>query len=124
MLRIPPAIYMKKDALTPEEKKAIITHPVIGFRALKAVEFPMSISRAVLEHQEKENGTGYPRGLTGDKISFYAKILAVASSYVAIVSNRPYRDALDGHAGIMDLLKNSQENRQKVVRNLHFLSLS
>jgi len=121
MLRIPAAIYMKKDALSPEEKKAIITHPVIGFRALKEVEFPMPISRAVLEHQEKENGTGYPRGLTGDKISFYAKILAVASSYVAIVSDRPYRDAVDGHAGIMDLLKNSgKQYDEQIIRVLVF----
>jgi HD-GYP domain-containing protein (c-di-GMP phosphodiesterase class II) len=121
MLRIPKEIYMKEGALTEEEKKAIITHPVIGFRILKEVEFPMAISRAVLEHQEKENGSGYPRGLTGDKISFYAKILAVASSYVAIVSDRPYRDAVDGHAGIMDLLKNSgKQYDEQIIRVLVF----
>ncbi len=119
MIRIPPEIYMKKDALTPEERKAIITHTVLGFRILKAAEFPMSVSRAVLEHQEKENGSGYPRGLTGDKISFYAKLIAIASSYVATVSNRPYRDAMDGHAGIMDLLKNSgKQYDEQIIRVL------
>jgi len=119
MIKIPPEIYMKKGTLSPQERKAIITHTVIGFRILKAANFPMNVTRAVLEHQEKVNGAGYPRGLTGDKISLYAKMISVASSYVAITSDRPYRDGLDGHSGILDLLKNSgKQYDEQIIRIL------
>ncbi|RKX75124.1 MAG: metal-dependent phosphohydrolase [Spirochaetes bacterium] len=106
MIKIPERIYMSNKPLTPEEKKAIAAHPVLGFRILKEMGFTMPVTRAVLESHERIDGSGYPRGLTGDRISFYSKIIAVASSYVAIVSRRPFREALDGHTGIMDLLKN------------------
>jgi HD-GYP domain-containing protein (c-di-GMP phosphodiesterase class II) len=119
MLRIPPQLYMSSKQLSQEEKKTIAAHTVLGFRILKAAEFPLSVSRAVLESHERVDGSGYPRGLTGDKISFYAKILTISSSYSAIVSKRPYRDAADGHTGIMDLLKNTgKQYDEQLIRVL------
>lgn len=119
MLRIPPQLYMSSKTLSPEEKKTIAAHTVLGFRILKSAEFPLTVCRAVLESHERIDGSGYPRGLTGDKISFYAKILTIASSYAAIVSKRPYRDAVDGHTGIMDLLKNTgKQYDEQLIRVL------
>ena len=121
MLRIPPQLYMSSKQLTPEEKKTIAAHTVLGFRILKAAEFPLSVTRAVLESHERVDGSGYPRGLTGDKISLYAKILTIASSYAAMVSKRPYRDATDGHTSIMDLLKNTgKQYDEQLIRVLVF----
>ena len=121
MLRIPPQIYQSGKALTPQERKAITAYPILGFRILKELGFPMNVCRAVLEHQEKIDGSGYPRGITNEKISFYAKLLAVAGSYVAIVSDRPYREASDGHTGIMDLLKNTgHQFDEQIIRILVF----
>lgn len=121
MLRIPPQIYQSGKELTPQERKAITAYPILGFRILKGLGFPMTVCRAVLEHQEKINGTGYPRGIPDEKISYYAKLLAVAGSYVAIVSARPYREASDGHTGIMDLLKNTgNQYDEQIIRILVF----
>lgn len=121
MLRIPPQLYMSSKQLSPEERKTIAAHTVLGFRILKAADFPLSVTRAILESHERIDGSGYPRGLTGDKISFYAKILAISSSYAAIVSKRPYRDASDAHTGIMDLLKNTgKQYDEQLIRVLVF----
>jgi HD-GYP domain-containing protein (c-di-GMP phosphodiesterase class II) len=106
MLHIPPDVYLTDKPLTREERKAIVTHPILGFNILKSLNFPQNIRLAVLEHHERENGSGYPQRLTGDKISLYAKIIAVACSFEAITAARPYKDAKDGHSGILDLLRN------------------
>jgi HD-GYP domain-containing protein (c-di-GMP phosphodiesterase class II) len=106
MLHIPPDAYLTDKPLTREERKAILSHPILGFNILRSLNFPQNIRLAVLEHHERENGSGYPQRLTGSKISLYAKIIAVACSFEAITAVRPYKDARDGHSGILDLLKN------------------
>ncbi len=105
MMRIPPNIYRSNKKLSDKEKQIIKTHPVISYKALKEAEYPSPIFLAVLEHHEYVNGSGYPRGVTGDKISLYGKIIGVASAYSAATSKREYRDSKDGHSGIMDLLQ-------------------
>ncbi len=105
MIRLPPQLYLTKKKLSPQERKAITAHPVLGFKILKSFNFPSNISLAVLECQEHIDGSGYPRGLTGDKISLYAKIIRITSSFAALTSPRPHRGAMDGHHGILDMLK-------------------
>jgi HD-GYP domain-containing protein (c-di-GMP phosphodiesterase class II) len=119
VMQIPSDLFYADRALTPEEKKSITLFPVLGFRSLKAAEFPLAIALAVLEHRENVDGTGYPRGLPGDKISLYGKLIAVASSYCAAVSQRPFRNNLDGHSGIMDLIREKgRKYDEKVLRVL------
>jgi HD-GYP domain-containing protein (c-di-GMP phosphodiesterase class II) len=121
MLYIPPEAYLTDKPLTREERKSILTHPILGFNILKSLNFPQNIRLAVLEHHERENGSGYPQRLTGDKISLYAKIIAVACSFEAITAARPYKDAKDGHTGILDLLKNEGGRYdEKAIRALIF----
>jgi HD-GYP domain-containing protein (c-di-GMP phosphodiesterase class II) len=121
MVKLPPQIYLNNRPLSPQEKKAIFTHPVLSFNILKSFDFPLTISLAALEHHERENGTGYPRKLTGEKISLYAKIIAVACSYEALTSNRPHKDAKDGYTGMIDLLKNvGKQYDDTIVRALVF----
>jgi HD-GYP domain-containing protein (c-di-GMP phosphodiesterase class II) len=105
MIRLPPQIYMSDKKLTDQERKAITAHPVLGFKILRQFSFPMSISLAVLECRENVDGSGYPRALTGDKISLYAKIISVAAAFAAMTSARPYRGSMDGHAALMEMLK-------------------
>ncbi|WP_319476546.1 HD domain-containing phosphohydrolase [Marispirochaeta aestuarii] len=105
MMKIPRNIYMSDRPLSPNERKTIYAHPIIGFKILKAAAFPATVALAVLEHAEHVDGTGYPRKLTSDKISLYGKIVAVATAYNGAVSRRPYKKERDGHSGIMDLLK-------------------
>jgi len=106
MLKIPSQIYLSQRALTPQEQKTIITHPILGFNLLKSLEFPLPVCLAALEHHERENASGYPRRLTGDKIGLFSKIIAVACSYEALCSKRPHKDAKDGYSGMLELLRN------------------
>ena len=122
MLLLPSQLYQKKGALTPKELQVIRTHPVISYKTLKAAEFHASIYIAVLEHHEHIDGTGYPRKINDNKISLYGKILAVASAYAAATTKRPFREELDGHSGIMDLLKSKGlKYDEKILRSLVFI---
>ncbi|MDR1863497.1 MAG: HD-GYP domain-containing protein [Treponema sp.] len=121
MIKLPPQIYFSKRALLPQERKAILTHPILGFNLLKSFDFPLTVNLAALEHHERENGSGYPQKLTGYKISLYAKIIAVACSYEALSSQRPHKEAKDGYTGMLELLKNEgKQYDDTVVRALVF----
>lgn len=105
MIRLPSKLYMSDRKLSEPERKAITAHPVLGFRILRSFSFPMPICLGVLESHERIDGKGYPRAISGEKISQYAKIIYVCDSYSAQVSKRPFRDARDGHASLLDMLQ-------------------
>jgi PAS domain S-box-containing protein/putative nucleotidyltransferase with HDIG domain len=90
---VPAEILNKPGRLTDIEYNLIKTHPQLSYDILKAIEFPWPVARAILQHHERINGSGYPEGLTSDDIIMEAKILAVADVVEAIYSNRPYRPA-------------------------------
>ena len=105
MIRLPSKLYLSDQTLSDSEKKAITAHPVLGFRLLRSHSFPMPICLGILESHERVDGKGYPRGLAGERISQYARIIFVCDSFSAQVSKRPFREARDGHASILDMLK-------------------
>jgi HD-GYP domain-containing protein (c-di-GMP phosphodiesterase class II) len=106
MLKLPPETYLKELSLTEQDKKLISAHPVYGYKILQSLKFPFAVSLGVLEHHERENGSGYPRKLKGENISLYGKIIAVACSYEALSAKRQYKKAKNDYAGIVELLKN------------------
>jgi HD-GYP domain-containing protein (c-di-GMP phosphodiesterase class II) len=121
MIKLPSQIYLSKRALQPQEQRAIISHPVLSYNLLKSFDFPLTVTLAALEHHERENGSGYPRKLTGERISLYAKIIAVACSYEALSAQRPHKEAKDGYTGMLELLKNEgKQYDDTVVRALVF----
>ncbi len=124
MVRLPPQLYMASRQLSPQERKSITTHPILGYNALKDKQVPLAISLVALEHHERMNGTGYPRGITGDKISIYSRIIAVACSYDAVTASRPFREAKDGYSGMVDLLKNEGKQYDDTVIRALVYSLS
>jgi HD-GYP domain-containing protein (c-di-GMP phosphodiesterase class II) len=124
MIKLPPQIYLSKRSLQPQERKAIFTHPVLGYNLLKSFDFPLTVTLAALEHHERENGSGYPRKLTGDKISLYAKIIAVACSYEALSAQRPHKEAKDGYTGMLELLKNEGKQYDETIVRARVFSLS
>jgi PAS domain S-box-containing protein len=91
---VPADILSKPGKLTKPELDMLRDHPRIGHEILKTIEFPWPIADIVLQHHERINGSGYPFGLTGDRISIEARILAVADVVEAMSSHRPYRPAL------------------------------
>ncbi|GHV74075.1 phosphohydrolase [Spirochaetia bacterium] len=124
MLTLTPEIYTSTGALSKEDQKAILSHPVLGYKLLKSFDLPPAITAAALEHHERENGEGYPRRLTGEKITFYAKIIAVACSYEAQTSTRPYKMTKDSYSGMVNMLKNERKQYQDAVVRALVFSLS
>ena len=124
MIQFPPQIFLSNQPLNNEDRKLILSHPIIGYNMLKNLHFPLVVNLAALEHHERENGTGYPQKLTGEKISLYAKIIAVACSYEALTNERPHKDAKDGYSGMLDLLKNEGKQYDDTVVKALVFSLS
>ena len=89
------AVLRKPGPLTPEEYEAIMQHPVIGRRIIESINLPQTVNDAVLYHHHRYDGTGYPAdGPTAGNLPLSAAILAVADTYDAIISDRPYRAGL------------------------------
>jgi response regulator RpfG family c-di-GMP phosphodiesterase len=89
-------VLLKPGRLNDEEIAIIRTHPVIGENIVKPLKFLKMEQLIVRHHHERYDGMGYPDGLAGEKIPILARILAVADTYDAITSTRPYRTA-KGH---------------------------
>ena len=99
-LRVPPEILCKPGALTDEEFAAIKRHPEDGARLLADLGgFDREVLELVLDHHERLDGGGYPRGLHGDQIGLATRILTVCDVYDALVSHRVYRAGLEPGAG-------------------------
>jgi HD-GYP domain-containing protein (c-di-GMP phosphodiesterase class II) len=124
MVRLPPQLYMAGRLLNPQEKKAITAHPVLGYNLLKEKQVPLAVCLAALEHHERMNGSGYPRSLTGEKISLYSRIIMVACSFDAVTAIRPWKEAKDGYAGMVDILKNEGKQYDDVIIRALVYSLS
>jgi len=89
------SILNKPDVLTKEEYKTIMEHPEIGANILKEVKFLRKVTEIILHHHERYDGKGYPDGLSGDQIKTEDAILAIADTYDAVTTDRPYRRASD-----------------------------
>lgn len=93
----------KAGRLTKEEVASIREHPSKSMIVLSEVEFLAEMVPIVHAHHERIDGTGYPRGLRGDEIPYEARLLAVADTYDAMTSDRPYRAALSDDEAISEL---------------------
>ncbi|TYC84236.1 diguanylate cyclase [Acetobacterium wieringae] len=87
-------ILNKTGALSDEEWQEIKRHPEIGYRILSSVNEFSEMANCILEHHERWDGHGYPKGLKGEEISLQGRIVAVADSFDAMTSDRAYRKAL------------------------------
>jgi len=87
-------VLRKPDKLTPEEYEHIKTHTVIGHRILRDLKQLDQVLPVVLHHHEQWDGKGYPHGLAGEDIPLLARIVAVADSFDAMASDRPYRKGM------------------------------
>jgi PAS domain S-box-containing protein/putative nucleotidyltransferase with HDIG domain len=93
-IAIPAEILTKPTKLSSIEYEMIKSHSQLGFIALEESGLPALIGLIVQQHHERQNGTGYPKGLKGAEIQIGARIIAVADVVDAMVSHRPYRSAL------------------------------
>lgn len=104
---VPSEILSKPGKLSPAEMNLIKTHPQAGFDILSEIQFPWPVAEIVLQHHERMDGSGYPKGLKGEEILLEARIICVADVVEAIASHRPYRPALTLEEAIKDISENS-----------------
>ena len=106
-ISVPAEILAKPSKLTEAELELVHGHVQAGFEIMKTIDFPWPVAEVVLQHHERLDGSGYPKGLRGDQICLEAKILAVADVVEAISSHRPYRPALGIETALEDIERNS-----------------
>jgi putative two-component system response regulator len=109
-IRIPTSIINRPGELLDVEFQMIKIHPQVGYDILKNIPSPWPFAKAVLQHHEKLDGSGYPAGLKDDEIMLEAKILTVADVAEATSSFRPYRPAFDIDYALEELLKNKDKS--------------
>jgi len=105
-VNLPTEIISKPSKLIEVEFNLIKNYPKVGYDILKKVDFPWPIAEIVFQHQEKIDGSGYPRGLKGDEICIEAKILGVANVVEAMSSYKSYRPALSIDEALAEISKN------------------
>jgi HD-GYP domain-containing protein (c-di-GMP phosphodiesterase class II) len=89
-----------KTSLTEEDHRFIRSHARKGMEYFKGAQVPLAIRGAILSHHERNDGSGYPRGLTSPKIPLFAKIIGVAETFIALNSTRPYREKLGAESAL------------------------
>jgi len=102
--QIPMSIMSKPGPLTTQEWAEVQRQPEVAAALLSHVSMD-DIREWILCHRERPDGSGYPRGLTGEQIPLEARILAVADAYTAMVSDRPYRARRDHQAACQELIR-------------------
>jgi HD-GYP domain-containing protein (c-di-GMP phosphodiesterase class II) len=112
---VPEEILGKPGRLTEEEFNEIKKHPVLTNKILEPIDLPSFIVDAAVQHHERLDGRGYPLGLKGEKISSFAKIIAVADVFDALTSSRPYREAMTVEGALEILYKGIDKEFERNV---------
>lgn len=104
---IPDAILLKQGALNEDEWLEMRTHPEKGHRIVAQIPGMKEAAEIVLSHEEHFDGTGYPRGLSGQQIPFGARLFALIDTLDAMTSDRSYRKALSFDQARAEIIKMS-----------------
>ena len=106
---VPDDVLDKPGHLSETEQSNIRKHPEIGFRILNCSPEMAELSQAILQHHERWDGNGYPNGISGKDIDICARIIAIADSYDAMTSSRPYREAMSAETAMNEILENADK---------------
>ena len=96
----------KKGPLDNHEWEEMRQHPVLGHQILQPVDFLKEVRDIMLYHHERYDGRGYPKGLKGEEIPLGARIVSLADTYDALVTDRPYRKGLSVDEAVIEIEKN------------------
>jgi PAS domain S-box-containing protein/putative nucleotidyltransferase with HDIG domain len=103
---VPSDILSKPGRLSSVEYSIVRTHPEVAYDILRSIDFPWPIAVIILQHHERMNGTGYPHGIPGERITIEARIIAVADVVEAMASHRPYRPSTGIEAALQEVKEN------------------
>jgi putative nucleotidyltransferase with HDIG domain len=92
-INVPKSILFKPGSLTELEFEMVKKHPEMGYEIIKEIKFNDKIKKIVLQHHERNDGSGYPYGLKENEILLESKIIAVADVFESMISHRSYRPA-------------------------------
>jgi|GEM_PF-765859 len=106
-ITVPDGILARPGRLSDLEYQLIKNHVQAGYDILKQIEFPWPLADIILQHHERLNGSGYPRGLRDEEIMIQARILSVADVFETMASHRPYRPSLGLQCAVDELRDNS-----------------
>src|SRR5438034_1203888 len=112
---VPETVLRKPGALDEAEWREVRAHPTIGANLLANVPMLERVRPIVLSHHERFDGTGYPAGLREDQIPLAAQIVAVADAYMAMTTERPYREAMPSKTALRELRANAGTQFNPVV---------
>jgi putative nucleotidyltransferase with HDIG domain len=98
-------ILRKPGKLSEEEWEVMRTHAAAGYQIVRNVEFLAPAAEIVLAHHERFDGRGYPRGLAGEQIPLGSRIFAIADTFDAITSERPYKSAISAEDALAEILR-------------------
>ena len=93
-IAVPDQVLLKRGRLTPDERRLIETHPAAGADLVRGMQSLESVRPLIRHHHERWDGSGYPDGLAGEAIPLGARIMGVVDVYDALITARPYKDAL------------------------------
>ncbi len=94
-IHMPDSVLLKPGLLSAAERTVIQQHAAIGFEMLRPIPLLNDAAEIVLSHHERYNGSGYPRGLSGEEIPLGARICAITDTFDALTSIRPYRTPMN-----------------------------
>ncbi|CAK7024474.1 MAG: hypothetical protein DESF_01014 [Desulfovibrio sp.] len=118
MIQLPRDLLTKSGALTPEERTQLQKHVEYARSALQGIDFGLPVLEAISQMYEREDGSGYPAGISGDAICENARILAVANTFCALVRSRSYRQALSVEQALEILSEQPPKYDMRVVAAL------
>jgi response regulator RpfG family c-di-GMP phosphodiesterase len=112
---VPDTILLKSGPLTDEEWRVMRTHPEVGYTILRISPNLADVAELIYSHQERFDGSGYPRGLRGEAIPLGARVFAVIDAYDAMRSHRPYRQPMSTEQAVDQIRRGSGSQFDPVV---------
>jgi HD-GYP domain-containing protein (c-di-GMP phosphodiesterase class II) len=110
LAQLPAGVLRRLDALTPDEEAHYQAHPRVAAERIRRWGPPVEgLVEIVLQHQEREQGQGFPQGLQGPAIRIEAKIIGLADTYMALTAPPPHRPGLRPHEGVREIVRSKHE---------------
>lgn len=121
MAKLPFNVFEKSGPITLQEFEEVKKHPILGYKLLEDVPgFSKGVLIAILQHHEREDGSGYPMSIKGDKIHLFSKIIAICDIYHAMTSERAYKSKQSPFIVIESLKKDNFGKIDPIILN-HFI---